>query len=105
AWVLMPNHVHALVLPRLPLRVILRWVQGSTVRKSNQLLGRTGQPFWQDESYDHWVRNQMEFDRIVRYIEENPVTAVSADLAMVQRWLGAKAPAPPVLGDKPLGPF
>jgi hypothetical protein len=25
---------------------------------------RTGQPFWQDESFDHWVRNQSEFDRV-----------------------------------------
>src|SRR5213593_2994709 len=65
AWVVMPNHVHALVLPKVPVRVIRRWVKGSTARRANQLLGRTDQPFWQDEFYDHWVRNQTEFDRMV----------------------------------------
>ena len=37
------------------------------------MLGLTGQPFWQDESYDRLVRNQTEFDRIVHYIEWNPI--------------------------------
>jgi hypothetical protein len=39
------------------------------------MLGLVGQPFWQDESYDRLVRNQTEFDRIVNYIEMNPVKA------------------------------
>ena len=26
-------------------------------------------------AYDHWVRNEREFHRIVAYIEENPVSA------------------------------
>ena len=39
------------------------------------MLGLTGQPFWQDESYDRLVRNDTEFDGIVHYIERNPVTA------------------------------
>lgn len=30
-----------------------------------------GTAFWQDESYDHWVRDQRELNRIVRYIECN----------------------------------
>jgi len=42
--------------------------------EANLLLGRTG-AFWQHESYDHWVRNEREFNRIVAYIEENPVSA------------------------------
>jgi hypothetical protein len=36
---------------------------------------RTGQPFWQDESYDHLVRHREEFERIRNYIENNPVVA------------------------------
>jgi hypothetical protein len=38
-------------------------------------LERTGLPFWQDESYDHWVGSRQEFSRIIAYIEENPVSA------------------------------
>jgi hypothetical protein len=40
-------------------------------RRANQLLERTGRPFWQDESYDHWVRDSKEDGRIISYIEEN----------------------------------
>jgi putative transposase len=75
AWTIMPNHVHLLIRPKVPVPVLMRWLKGSTARKANLLLGRTGESFWQDESYDHWVRNQLEFDRISSYIEHNPVKA------------------------------
>jgi hypothetical protein len=39
------------------------------------LLGRTGEPFWQAECYDHWVRDEEEFASIRFYIEQNPVKA------------------------------
>jgi REP element-mobilizing transposase RayT len=75
AWVIMPNHVHLLLLPRAPLPTITRWLKGSTARAANRVMARTGQPFWQDESYDHWARNESQFVRIVGYIEDNPVSA------------------------------
>jgi len=75
AWVVMPNHVHLLILPRVALPRITHWIKGATARQANLLLGRTGEPFWQDESYDHWVRDEREFNRICGYIEENPVSA------------------------------
>ena len=75
AWVIMPNHVHLLILPRVALPKITHWIKGRTARDANRLLCRRGQPFWQHESYDHWVRSQKELHRIARYIEENPVSA------------------------------
>jgi len=75
AWVVMPNHVHVLLRPRVPLARITRAIKGFTARQANRILGRTGRRFWQDESFDHWVRNAAEFARIVAYIEFNPVTA------------------------------
>jgi REP element-mobilizing transposase RayT len=75
AWAVMPNHVHLLILPRVALPQITHWLKGRTAREANLLLERSGEPFWQDESYDHWVRNEKEFSRIVAYIEENPVSA------------------------------
>jgi putative transposase len=45
------------------------------------MLGRTGEPFWRRESYDHWVRNDDEWRRIAAYIENNPVKAGLASLA------------------------
>ena len=75
AWVVMPNHVHLLILPRKPVPRIMHWLKGTTAHDSNVLLGRSGQPFWQHESYDHWARNEKEFCRILAYIEEDPAQA------------------------------
>lgn len=75
AWVVMANHVHVLLLPKVSPEHLLGGLKGSTAREANQVLGRTGQPFWQGESYDHWVRDAHEFEKIVGYIENNPVKA------------------------------
>ena len=72
AYVVMPNHVHLLVTPNV---VATRWLgplKGYTAHRANDLLGRHGHPFWQDESYDHLVRSETQFDRIRFYIEEPP---------------------------------
>jgi putative transposase len=75
AYVLMPNHVHLLPEPELELKRISRAIKGSSARACNQLLNRTGVPFWQQESFDHWVRSPASFERIRCYIERNPVSA------------------------------
>jgi len=53
-------------------------------------LGLTGQPFWQDESYDRLVRNDTEFERIVHYIERNPVTAGLVGIPEEFPWSSAR---------------
>ncbi len=75
AFVVMANHVHALLTPLVAVRRITNGIKGVTSREANRILHRTGQPFWQVESYDHWVRNEEEFARIRSYIERNPVAA------------------------------
>jgi hypothetical protein len=47
--------------------------------------------FWQNESYDHVVRNEEEFRRIQRYIELNPVRAGLVESAEEFRWSSAGA--------------
>ena len=76
-WVVMPNHVHVVVwpMPSQLLSDILKSWKRFTSREANKLLGRTGEPFWQTESFDHWVRDDAEMARICRYIRNNPVTA------------------------------
>jgi putative transposase len=71
----MPNHVHLLLTPKLQVRKITRALKGATARRSNVLLRRTGQPFWQDESFDQWIRDEGQFWRLKQYIERNPVKA------------------------------
>ena len=89
AWVLMANHVHILVYPQAPLPRITKSVKNYSARQANVILGRTGQPFWQDESYDRWVRGPSELEKIVRYIERNPVSAGLVDSIDKWRWSSA----------------
>ena len=86
----MPNQVHVLLLPKTSLPVILRWWKGSTARPANLILGRTGEAFWQDESFDHCVRDEAELDRLVRYVEYNPISAGLAANPRAWRWSSAR---------------
>jgi putative DNA methylase len=93
-YCIMPNHVHVLLRPaeatlprgeddvpcgeeddkRSPLSTIMHSLKSYTANEANRCLGRVGQ-FWQHESYDHWVRDEDELERIVAYINNNPVKA------------------------------
>lgn len=94
-WCVMPNHVHVLLQPigseseRLdmesntvgesddassPLSRIMHSLKGYTAHEANGILGRSGS-FWQHESYDHWVRDDNELERIVNYMNANPAAA------------------------------
>jgi REP element-mobilizing transposase RayT len=75
AYVVMANHVHVLLTPKTAVARILRGIKRKTAADANQILGRAGQQFWQEESYDHWCRTEREFARTKRYIELNPVKA------------------------------
>jgi putative transposase len=75
AFVVMANHVHLLITPHIEVSKLMHSLKRFTARERNRILDRTGQPFWQDESYDHLVRDDSEFQRIKGYIEMNPVRA------------------------------
>ena len=94
AFVVMANHAHLLLRPKeveptfqsagsgskaaatfVPISRITQSLKGYTSRECNHILGRTGHPFWQHESYDHWARDERELTRIWEYIEGNPVKA------------------------------
>jgi REP-associated tyrosine transposase len=75
AYVVMANHVHVLLQPLVPLARITGGIKGVSARDANAVLGHIGRPFWQDESFDHWVRNPYQFEHIRTYVERNPVTA------------------------------
>jgi len=77
AFVLMPNHVHLLVTPRAgqALFELLKAIKGTSARTCNKLLGRTGNSFWMEDSYNRIVRDSEELTAFRRYIEANPVRA------------------------------
>jgi REP element-mobilizing transposase RayT len=89
AWVLMANHVHVLLLPAVPPSRLLRALKSASARDANRVLGRTGEAFWQAESYDHWARSERELEGIVAYIENNPVRAGLAVRAEDYAWSSA----------------
>ena len=92
AYVVMANHVHLLVAPRTDPSRFLKSLKGYTARQANRVLGRAGEPFWQAESYDHWVRDAAEQARIRDYIEQNPVKAGLVERTEDYRWSSACEP-------------
>ena len=89
SFVIMANHVHALLLPKVEVSKLMKSLKGCTSREANRVLGRTGIPFWQKESYDHWVRDEAEWKRIAWYIENNPVRAGLVSAAEAYLWSSA----------------
>ena len=90
----MADHVHVLLLPRISPPRLLCTLKGATAREANRILGRKGAPFWQGESYDHWVRDEREWERIAEYIEEYPVKAGVAVTAEEYPWSKAVSSTP-----------
>lgn len=101
AYCVMSNHVHTVFAPFLseeelralflpeglrfisknpPLDAIMQSLKGYAAYKANQALDRKGS-FWEEESYDHVVRDAAEHNRIVKYVLNNPVKA-----GLVNEW-------------------
>jgi putative DNA methylase len=89
AFVVMPNHVHLLATPAVALPKLTKSLKGITGKRANGMLAMTGSSFWQEESYDHLVRHEREFEKIRNYIEENPVRAGLVREASEYRWSSA----------------
>jgi putative transposase len=78
AYVVMPNHVHAIVRPlactQHPLETIVgSWKQFSG-KRMNWRAGTKGNQ-WQPESYDRIVRDEEHLYRCLQYIGRNPANA------------------------------
>ena len=93
AWVVMPNHVHTVVwpMPGHVLSNVLHSWKSFTSSKANKLLHRTGEDFWQTESFDHWIRDDDEYSRSVAYVENNPVKAGFCRRPEDWKWSSANA--------------
>ena len=75
AYVIMANHVHLLITPLVDISKITHSLKRVTARRANDILGLTGQRFWQEESFDHLVRSSQQFEYLRRYIANNPLAA------------------------------
>jgi len=111
AYCIMSNHVHAIFAPFLSeeewqrllqpgsqirsdsaLSNLMQSLKGYTAHEANRAIGRSGQ-FWEHESYDHFVRNAEEFNRIIRYVLNNPVKAGLVSNWQEWRWSYCREPS------------
>ncbi len=90
AAVIMPNHVHILLvdseLATKSLERSIGIMKGFTAREANKILNRKGQ-FWMPENFDHWCRSADKTESVKRYIRNNPVKAGLVKNPDDWRWL------------------
>ena len=88
AYVIMPNHSHAVLQP-LPqsneisawcdygyfykLESILGSIKKYSSRRINKIHDRIGKPVWKSENFDRIARSEKDLDDLVDYIHGNPV--------------------------------
>jgi REP element-mobilizing transposase RayT len=88
-YVVMPNHVHAIVRPLIPAsqpleRILQSWKRFSS-RNIHSVLRKTGN-LWQDESFDRIIRDEEHLYRAIQYIGRNPERAGLANRGCI-RWV------------------
>lgn len=96
SFCIMPNHGHLVFKPLesadgkiYSLSTIMHSLKRHTARQANLILGQEG-AFWQHENYDHFVRDDEELGRIIKYVLHNPVKAGLTDDWTNWKWSFSK---------------
>jgi type I restriction enzyme R subunit/putative DNA methylase len=102
AWCIMPNHVHVLIEPMIPLSLIVQSWKSYTGREGRKIATELDIPvpcvdvsgsgmerFWMRDYWDRFIRNEKHFQQTIRYIHENPVKAGLCDIP--EQWRGSSA--------------
>lgn len=88
-WCLVSNHVHTQFLlfngDELD-DVMHKWKSYTATVANKELLDRVGEPFWQENYFDHLIRTEESFDRIAKYIHDNPAAAGLTDWEWVKSY-------------------
>ena len=76
AYVVMPEHLHALLVPRdgTSISQVMQSIKGYTARLVNKSMDRRG-PLWQRSFYDRMIRDERQLLEAVYYVHANPVLA------------------------------
>jgi REP element-mobilizing transposase RayT len=94
----MPDHVHLIFTP-LPsataepysFEEILGGIKGASTHSINKALKRSG-TVWQDESFDHVIRDSESLEEKIRYVCENPVRKGLVSKPEDYKWLWKEKP-------------
>lgn len=88
AGVVMEDHVHAIfrIVDGSLLSDILHSIKSFSSNQINKQLDRRG-PLWLDESFDHIIRHEAEWEEKVAYIRQNPVKRGLVERPADYRWL------------------
>jgi len=90
AWVVMPNHVHALFTPFAGNRIKLILHSWKSFTSHEAVRDpRIHEPFWSPDSYDRFIRNDQHYANVLAYIENNPVKAGLCNTPTEYRWSSA----------------
>ena len=91
-YVVMPNHLHGIVMmtdcgrgvlryaptlsrfssPSQTFGAIVRGFKSAPTKRINRLRGTPGQPVWQRNYYEHIIRDERSLHRIQQYVDNNP---------------------------------
>jgi putative transposase len=73
AWVIMPDHLHWLMVPESePLDAMIRRIKSRSAIAVNRHMGTSG-PLWQHGYHDHALRKTEDIRAIARYLIANPL--------------------------------
>ncbi len=82
-FIVMPDHIHGIIKiyncvgcvtnPINNLSQIVRWFKGRTTFECRKMNGNFK---WQRNYYEHIIRNEIEYLKIAKYINNNPITTI-----------------------------
>lgn len=79
---IMSNHVHFIFYKLTDtLSAVMHALKSYSGLEANRVLGRIGEPFWQEESFDRIIRNRAELAFRIQYVLNNPV-----EVGLVKHW-------------------
>lgn len=108
AWVIMPNHVHTLIDPLVPIAKIIQGWKSFSARwmlENNQRLHlKIPNPnqVWMREYWDRFIRDDNHHKAVVDYIHNNPVKAGLCCEAKDWPWSSAAGNADVLVGMPPI---
>ena len=71
-YVIMPNHIHILIIPYFPVEDIMLFLKRYTTTMINKYLKQRG-GVWQDDYFDRMMRNYDDYSIVSSYIKGNPL--------------------------------